>query len=388
MSKFQRLKTRYPGVFYIEGESVNGKPERIFYIRYRKHGKTIEEKAGRQFQDSMTPAQAARIRASRIEGNELTNRERREAEAEKKAAEAGKWTISRLWSEYKANTPNLKGIVTDQNRFENHLKPVFGDKEPNEIIPLDVDRLRIRLLKKKTPATVRNVMELLRRIVNFGTRKNICLGLSFTIEMPRLNNEKTEDLSPEQLNSLLKAIGESGNIQAAHIMLLALYTGMRRGEMFRLKWADIDFNRGVIHIREPKGGLDQTIPLNDAARHLLETHPRTRSEFVFPGRGGKQRTDIKKAVNAIKEQAGIAKDFRALHGLRHVYASMLASSGQVDMYTLQRLLTHKSPNMTQRYAHLRDETLREASDVAGNIIAKAASDKTAEQVVNLEGHRQ
>jgi len=57
-------------------------------------------------------------------------------------------------------------------------------------------------------------------------------------------------------------------------------------------------------------------------------------------------------VNTIKKAAGLPKDFRALHGLRHVYASMLASSGQVDLYTIQKLLTHKSPAMTQRYAHL------------------------------------
>ena len=52
---------------------------------------------------------------------------------------------------------------------------------------------------------------------------------------------------------------------------------------------------------------------------------------------------------------------------------MLASSGQVDLYTLQKLLTHKSPAMTQRYAHLRDEALRQASDIAGDIIAGIAN---------------
>jgi len=58
---------------------------------------------------------------------------------------------------------------------------------------------------------------------------------------------------------------------------------------------------------------------------------------------------------------------------------MLASSGQVDMYTLQKLLTHKSPIMTQRYAHLRDETMQKASALAGNIIEQAA---TAEEHSN------
>jgi integrase len=119
------------------------------------------------------------------------------------------------------------------------------------------------------------------------------------------------------------------------------------------------------------------IPLNQAARDVIENHPRDdTSPFVFPGRGGRQRTDIKRPVNRIKARAGLPKDFRPLHGLRHVYASILASSGQVDLYTLQKLLTHKSAAMTQRYAHLRDETLRRASDLAGDLIGQAMNSHT------------
>ncbi|MBU4448768.1 MAG: tyrosine-type recombinase/integrase, partial [Proteobacteria bacterium] len=138
-----------------------------------------------------------------------------------------------------------------------------------------------------------------------------------------------------------------------------------------------------IHIRwDPKGGQDQKIPLNPEARRLLENHPRTDSPYVFPGRGGRQRVDINKQVNRIKNQAGLPKDFRALHGLRHVYASMLASSGQVDLYVLGKLLTHKSTTLIQRYAHLRDATLRRASDLAGDLMGQAMNANTP-RVANL-----
>jgi integrase len=93
---------------------------------------------------------------------------------------------------------------------------------------------------------------------------------------------------------------------------------------------------------------------------------------------------MNKQLSRIKERAGIPKDFRALHGLRHVYASMLASSGKVDMYTLQKLLTHKSPQMTQRYAHLRDETLRKAADLAGDLIEGTMSRKGKKKVTRLK----
>jgi len=75
----------------------------------------------------------------------------------------------------------------------------------------------------------------------------------------------------------------------------------------------------------------------------------------------------------VEEGTDLPDDFHPLHGLRHVYASMLTSSGQVDLYTLQKLLTHKSPLMTQRYAHLRDKTLKQASNLVGDLIIQVAN---------------
>jgi integrase len=183
-----------------------------------------------------------------------------------------------------------------------------------------------------------------------------------------VDNEKTEDLTEEQLKRLLKAIAEDNHPHAGPMMKLVLFSGMRRGELFRLKWKHVDFDRGFITIRNPKGGKSQKIPLNDGARETLLNHIKTDSPYVFPGRGGRQRTDINKEVNRIKKAAGLPKDFRPLHGIRHTYASMLASSGKVDLYTLQKLLTHKDPGMTQRYAHLRDDALKKASSVADDLI--------------------
>jgi integrase len=384
MPAIKRNKTKYPGVYFIIGQEVgSNRAERIYYITYRRHGRLIEEKAGRQFQDDMTPARAAQVRADRIRGEQLPNKDRRLAEKAKKEAEAKRWTIGRLWEEYRRIKPGLKGVVTDQNRFKNYIEPCFGKKDPADIQPLDIDRFRLRTLKGKSPGTIRNVLELLRRIANFGVNKQLCSGFKFRIELPRANNEKIEDLSPEQLKRLMKAIAKDPHPQAGPIMKLALYTGMRRGEIFRLNWKDVDFKKGFIHLRDPKGGQDQKIPLNDAARELLLNHERSRSPYVFPGRKGRRRTDIHKSLNQIKKKAGLPKEFRALHGLRHVYASMLASSGKVDMYTLQKLLTHKSPQMTQRYAHLRDEALKQASSLAAVIIQQAVSKRNDKEKAEI-----
>jgi len=151
---------------------------------------------------------------------------------------------------------------------------------------------------------------------------------------------------------LLKVLDEEPNIQVANIMKLALFTGMRRGELFRLKWDDFNYQRNFIHIRDPKGGMNQKIPLNELARNVIENHPRLESEYVFPGRGGGERSGIIKQANRIKEKAGLPKDFRAFHGLRHVFASMLASSGKVDswfLYMKRKTITQSSFNSKINY---------------------------------------
>jgi integrase len=368
MPKQERVKTIYPGVYFITGESaIKGKPENIYYIFYRKNGKQIEEKVGRQYRDDMTPAKAARIRALRLSGD-MSNQEKREKAEKEKQAESGKWTISKLWVEYHNNRKPGKSLAIDTLRYKKYIEPVFGGKEPKELMPIDVDRVRIKLSKTRSPQTVKHVLNLLTWVVNFGVKKNLCAGLPFHIQKPTVYNVVTEDLNDEQLKRLMDAIEASTNVDVKAMMRLVLCTGMRRGELLKLQWSHIDFDRGFIKIKDPKGGIDQTIPLNDAAREILESHHHSESEFVFPGVDGGQRVSVQAAVNKIKKAAGLPKDFRPMHGLRHLYASMLASSGRVDMYTLQRLLTHKDPRMTQRYAHLRDGALRDASNVAGDIL--------------------
>jgi integrase len=369
-----RIKTKYPGVFYREATRIGGTgTEKVFYIVFKKSGKVHEEKVGRQFADDMSPARAAHIRGERVEGKRLSRKESKAREQARKKAEQEKWTVQRLWEGYKKNRVQTKGLRVDTGRYEKYIKPYFENKEPKDIVLLDVDRLKRRALNGLAPQTIKHILDLLLRIINYGVKRNLSDPLPFQIQKPRVNNLRTEDLSAEQLKTLVEAIEKDENILAKNIMKMALFTGMRRGELFKLQWDDIDFERGFITLRDPKGGTDQKIPLNGGAKNVLENHVRTDSAYVFPGRGGRQRVDINKQVNRIKRRAGLPTEFRPLHGLRHVYATMLASSGKVDMYTLQKLLTHKDSRMTQRYAHLRDEALKKAADVAGDLISQAVA---------------
>ncbi len=380
MARQERFKTSYAGVYYVMGKTPDGKPEKIYFIRYRKDGRQVEEKAGRQHRDDMTPARASGLRARRIDGDMETNAERRQREREELEAERRRMTIAKLWDEYKSQREMTKGLRTDDYRFQDYLAKPFGQKEPHEIITLDVDRLRVKLIKQKSPQTVKHVLALLKRIINFGVKKGLCQAPDPTrlhIELPRVDNEVTEDLTPEQLQRLLQAMADDENQQTARIMKMALATGMRRSEILRLQWPDLDMERGFIFIGKSKGGKASHIPMSEMARDILQEQPKT-SNYVFPNPEGGELQNIYPALRRIRKRAGLPDDFRPMHGLRHVYASMLASSGTVDMYTLQKLLTHKEPRMSQRYAHLRDEALSRAAGVHDDLM----------RAVNGEGHNQ
>ncbi len=388
MASSKREKTEKVGVFYImstikakskgqDGKAIAiDKPDKIYYIMYRLDGKKVEEKVGRE-SERMTPAKAAKIREQRIHRVSLPNTERRRLNKEKKALEDNKWTIAKLWENYKENKVTFKGIRTDENRFKNYLAP-FHDSTPDEITTQSVDSLKTKLLKSGLKSgTVKNILELLRRLVNYGVKKGYCAWKDpsqLHFDMPKLNNVKTEMLTKDERARFLKVAEEYPNRKAANIMLIAYYTGMRRSEIFRLQWSHIDFENGFINIKGDeqegaKSNRDERIPLSLKVREILQSIDVADSPYVFPGRGGKGHvTDIIKEVNKIKKLAKLPEDFRALHGMRHTFASVAVSKG-VPLSHVQKLLTHKDPNLTQRYAHLEDEALKKAADSVSDFLS-------------------
>ena len=386
-------KTKYPGVKYRTKTNSAGKQERVYYITYRtrKPGggwKQHNEVAGYQYRDAMTPAKASIIRGRRMQGGELPNRERRQVA---KAARLEKtWTVSALWQGYRKANPDLRDNGTMTANYKRYIEPRFGDREPRDILALDIDRLKRRDLRDKAPQTVVHVLELLRRLVNFGVKRGLCPGMGFVIRMPKLDNVTTEDLTPEQMKKLLEVIDRNIKYQtpsrsAAHAMRLVLLTGLRRGELFRLKWENINWRKRNITLQQTKSGRTQVIPMSSHTELLLrEIQDREggRSELVFPGLRGGQRKSMKSA-NTIKAEAELPPDFRPLHGLRHVFGTNLANRG-VDRDIIARLMTHaRDRSVTSRYVHYREDTLRQAAELAGELIEQAA--RSGGDVVELKG---
>jgi integrase len=146
---------------------------------------------------------------------------------------------------------------------------------------------------------------------------------------------------------------------------------MRRSEVRNLKWSDVDSDRGFIMLRDPKGGEDVRVPMSDAMAKLLQAHPKEKGSVAFHEGGPRGLRQIVESSGAIRDAAGLPKDFRPNHGLRHTFASHLASSGEVDILTLSKLLTHKGVAVTMRYSHLTDAALKRGANVMGKIVEQA-----------------
>ena len=347
MPKQKRNKTDFKGVYFVE--LSNG--VKSFFIRYKHNGRSFEERVGKN-DDGWDAEKAHNLRKKKIFEKKNQNGE---YFGKTNSNIKNKWFFTKIFERYLKLRPDLKARENDVYRFKNYIEPNFSEKTPSEVTVTDIHRFRNDMHDKGLkPATVRHALELLRRLSNFAAKKRYCRGLNFKIEMPKVENHKTEYLSEYQLNKLLDVLDEEPDIQARNLVRLALYSGMRRGELFALKWSDIDFDKKVIFIKSSTDSQYAKIPLNEMAEMVLSDHIFTKksSEYVFPGRNGRKRTECKLPLIRIRKKAELPNDFRILQGLRHVFATNQVLSGKVDLDSLQSLLTLKSSLMTKRYAHL------------------------------------
>jgi integrase len=183
------------------------------------------------------------------------------------------------------------------------------------------------------------------------------------------NNGRLRYLSKEECQKLVSECVE----HLRPIVVTALNTGMRRGEIFSLKWANVDLKNGFILLEEgmTKNGERREIPINATVRAVLQDVPRRLDlPYVFYNpRTDLPYGDIKNAFNGACRRAGI-KDFH-FHDLRHTFASQLVMGGQ-DITTVKQLLGHKTLTMTLRYSHLAPAHTVKAVELLDSILTENA----------------
>lgn len=296
-------------------------------------------------------------------------------------------TLGEVWSKYLPwAMEHKKSWKSDLWYYRLHLEPRFGKKTLDAISPIDIERMKTELRKgvnkrgkSFAAATIKHQLVIIRRLYNLARKWNLFDGKNpiASVSMPKLDNQKTEFLTNEELTRLLDTLDTWPFRESAAFIRFALFTGLRRGELFKLQWDDVDFERGIITLKDPKSGKTENIPVSMKALDVLKALEVT-SPFVFPGKAGKQRVDFNGPWQRIRKAADLPAGFR-LHGLRHHFASTLVSAG-VDLLVVQKLLTHKDAKTTARYAHLAPGTVRDAALRSGDLLTpKGARGK----VINL-----
>lgn len=228
----------------------------------------------------------------------------------------------------------------------------------DRITPELVTRYRDLLQQEgRAPGTVNRYLTMLSKTFNNAVREwhwlreNPVARVSKKAE-PR---GRVRYLSDEERAALLNACRESDYKPLYLIALFALTTGMRRGELFGLRWQDVDFERRIAVLQNTKNGDRRSVPIVPEVAELLREHGRVRklgSDQIFVAGGASEVNDFDEAWYAALEKAEI-EDFR-FHDLRHTAASYLAMSGATTA-EIAAVLGHRTLAMVKRYAHLSEQ---------------------------------
>ena len=189
------------------------------------------------------------------------------------------------------------------------------------------------------------------------------------------NNKRLRFLTEEEIEDLIAECPE----YLRRIVICALNTGMRRGEILNLKWKQI--RNGFIYLRKTKTNEPREIPINNTLAALLKAIRKDKqltSEYVFTDDQGRKLDSINKGFKAALRRAGI-EDFR-FHDLRHTFASHLVMRG-ASLKEVQEILGHKTMTMTLRYAHLSQEHKKKAVNLLNGLTAPSPTECSMSQNV-------
>lgn len=225
------------------------------------------------------------------------------------------------------------------------------------------ERLHSKTMRKtfRSPASINRELATLSGIFRLAVRydeleANPCRKVQFLQE----KNSRERYLTFEEEAKLIEQL-QGCREHLRPIVICALYTGMRRGELLRLRWSKVDFEREIITVTKTKTNRDRTVPMEKSVRETLidlKAWGSRPQDFVFPSHyTGSFFKDINRSFKKACREAGI-QDFR-FHDLRHTFASRLVDA-RVDVVKIKELLGHRSIVTTMRYMHTNDQGKRAA----------------------------
>ena len=379
------------GVRYYEHEARRHGPrkDQYFAIRYQLDGKRVEEGIG-WASKGWTVKKAAGILAELQENQRRgegprTLREKRALEAaERKAkeqqaeqAEKDSLTFDKVFTDQylphiKANRRNARSCKYEESYYKKWIKPVIGGKPLKDVAPFHLEKIKKDLSEaKRAPRTIELVLAIVRQVFNYAINNALFEGInpagpSGKVKRPKFDNRRKAYLTKKQWNALSVELAKKST-EVRDLALLSINTGMRANEIFSLTWGDVDLEGGQIFIKDTKSAENRHAFINEAVKTMLQSREEGEpADLVFPARGGKGKikqisNTFNRAVDELKINEGITDRRQRItfHSLRHTFASWLVDN-DVNIYHVQALLGHKDLKLTERYSHVRAESLRAA----------------------------
>lgn len=277
--------------------------------------------------------------------------------------------------------PNNKPteVKGKQDALRLYINPAMGKKRLDQVNLLDIDRLKADLLGRGlSPKTVRNALTVLSRMLHYAVDVEI-LKLVPRIKLPKQTMPDMDFLDYEEAELLL-ATARQHYPEWYAPLLFTLRTGMRRGEVFEMRWGDVRLEGSNPHVRvarslswnrvtTPKNGKARTVPLSPQTVEVLKAHRHLRGDLVFGREDGKHMGERQSDywLRRICRRAGLREI--GWHCLRHTFASHLVMKG-APLKHVQELLGHSTIQMTLRYSHLAPAETREVVALLDDVSAR------------------
>lgn len=294
-------------------------------------------------------------------------------------------TLRDLASAYMERHGNAKKSgAEDLRRLERHILPKWGKLKVRAITRADVAALHARI-GKAHPYEANRVLALLSKMFELARRWGFVPEghPNPARDIDRFKEVKRDRwVTPEELPRLAQAINEEPNEAARFALWLYLLTGVRKSELLRAKWADVDWARSELRLPETKAGRVHYIPLSGPALALLREMPRAEANpYILPGKvPGAHLVNISKPWGRVRMAAGVA-DVR-LHDLRRTVGSWLAQAGN-SLHLIGRVLNHANQATTAIYARFGEDSVRAALEQHGARILGAAGLAPTAQLATL-----
>jgi integrase len=267
--------------------------------------------------------------------------------------------------------PNNKFLEQRMKRYilNSSLIPFFGKLLIRQITTQHVEQYKARTLKNGVSRkTANNRLAVLSKCLTTAYDWLQIQGARPKVALLKCPPPTTNYLSADECEMLISSA--DGTIR--EMMLTALRTGMRQGELRALQWSSIDWENRIITVRHslndrtkelesPKSNRERHIPMDtDVYGMLLERKGSTGYVFINEDGGPYDSQRIIRRLKDVRKKAGL-RNF-GWHGLRHTFASQLAVKG-VPLHVVQTLLGHSTITTTMRYAHVAPSALRAAIDM-------------------------